>query len=137
MRRLLSAAGLLTGLTLALALSAATPVQAQYRDGYRDRHDRRHGHGYAPRHRHHERRDFVVPRHLGHRRHEYRRYYQGSVYFAPHRHYHTLYTFPIYGPSGYDYQRYDYCNDELYVYRHTAGRTSTSISTSERARLPA
>jgi hypothetical protein len=133
-----------TALVLALALSA-TPALAdrgrghgrhkekgkvhrveRHRDHDRDRHRSAYRYRDDDRHRHAYRRDhrpiyrsvvrerFVVPHRIA-RPHVYDRYFSGRVYFAPHRHAHVVYAFPVYTPYGVEYEPHYYCGPELYV----------------------
>jgi hypothetical protein len=90
------------------------------RDRDRDRGDWRHDRGrhrgwYKDRDRgHYDRRhEFEVPRHIARHR-DYERYYHGRVYDRPHRHYHPVYAFPVYGPRGVVYEPHAYCGDTYY-----------------------
>lgn len=66
-------------------------------------------------------RHFAVPRHIVHHDvYRYDPYYAGSAYFAPHRHAHVVYAFPVYTAYDVSYEPHYYCDDELYVER--AGR---------------
>jgi hypothetical protein len=82
------------------------------RDRYRD-HDRYAYRDHRP-YRSVVRERFVVPHRLRHVD-TYDRYYSGRVYFAPHRHVHLVYAFPVYTPYGVEYDPYYYCGDDLYV----------------------
>jgi hypothetical protein len=58
---------------------------------------------------------FVIPGHIGHgHAHVYRPYYHGRTFFAPHRHYHAVYYFPVYTPSGYVLRPHSYCGGSLH-----------------------
>jgi hypothetical protein len=89
----------------------------RHRDYDRD-YDRRHYYDDHDRHRTVYRtvvrERFVVPHRLV-RRHVYDPYFSGSVYFAPHRHAHLVYAFPVYTPYGVEYEPSYYCGDHLYV----------------------
>lgn len=41
-------------------------------------------------------------------------FYVGNVYFAPHRHMHATYNFPVWIDGSVDYRPYVYCNSRLY-----------------------
>ena len=59
---------------------------------------------------------FRAPRRIRQRqRHEYRRFYRGSVYYAPHRHRHSVYGFPVYSRIGLSYPSHFYCGSRLFV----------------------
>jgi len=45
----------------------------------------------------------------------YRAYRPRSAYYAPHRHVHVVYTFPVNTPYGIVYRPYAYCGDHLFV----------------------
>jgi len=47
-------------------------------------------------------------------------YYQGRIYYGPHRHHHAAYLFPVATPYGVAYQPHYYCGGEL----HTRARVS-------------
>jgi hypothetical protein len=49
-------------------------------------------------------------------------YYQGQIYYGPHRHRHAVYAFPVATPYGVAYQPHYYCGGEL----HTRARISFS-----------
>ncbi len=62
------------------------------------------------------RRSFTIPGRIGHKqRREYRRFYRGSFYFAPHRHRHSVYGFPVYSGFGVSYRPYTYCGERPFV----------------------
>jgi hypothetical protein len=52
-------------------------------------------------------------------------YYTGRVYFRPHRHFHVMYTFPIWTGSTVAYRPFAYCNGRLFEHddrdRHDHG----------------
>lgn len=55
------------------------------------------------------------PRHLSvHRHGDWDRYHRGSVYYAPHRHRHVVYHFPVETRHGVVLRPYYYCGDELF-----------------------
>ena len=58
----------------------------------------------------------------------YRPYFQGSLYFAPHRHSHVLYSFPVYGEFGMRYEDRYYCEGALYREPRHRPRVSFGIS---------
>jgi hypothetical protein len=76
-------------------------------DGYRYRDHR-------PIYRSVVRERFVVPHRIVHAD-VYDRYFSGRVWFAPHRHAHIVYAFPVYTPYGVEYEPHYYCGHELYV----------------------
>ena len=118
--------------TFTFALALAVPAEAHGRHDRRNRIDHRH-----QRFDRHERRQdrqdrfyrhdrrverrhrfdrFDIPRRIhDHRRHEYRSFYERSVYFAPHRHRHSIYLFPVRVDRGWSYREHAYCNDELFL----------------------
>lgn len=118
--------------TFAFALALTVPAEAHDRRDRRDRHrieQRHHRH-----HKHHKRVDrhhrddyrrferrvrhdrFDIPRRIHHhRRHKYRPYFEGTVYFAPHRHRHAVYQFPVRVGRGWSYREHFYCGDELFL----------------------
>lgn len=136
--------GLITLAALGLAgLAFAAPVEAkskQHRRGdsrarveqRHDRHDRferhdrrgrhevrRHQEFRRGRHDHHERRRFVVPRAIHrHERRQFLRYGYGESWFAPHRHSHAVYYFPVQRRHGWIYEPHFYCGDRLFVGNH-------------------
>ncbi|MCZ6832186.1 MAG: hypothetical protein O7F11_00420 [Acidobacteria bacterium] len=59
---------------------------------------------------------FTVPRQIVVRaeRDRYRSYYNRRVYYAPHRHYHQVYDFPVYYQERRVPRPYAYCNGNLY-----------------------
>lgn len=135
---------LVGGLALALFLWPVA-ASAGHGHGRSGKHGNYHGRGHAvvvqryERHheRHHQRgyashRRFVVPRSIHtYRVRSYRPYYYGRVYYAPHRHYHTLYSFPVYGYGEPIYYPYAYCGDSLFARGvFTAGGPHFSINLS-------
>lgn len=60
-------------------------------------------------------RRLVAPRHLYYRDYPaYDRYYRGSVYYAPHRHSHRIYLFPVIVGGYVEYRPYSYCGDAYF-----------------------
>jgi hypothetical protein len=112
-----------------------------YRDGYHDRGwDRGHHYGHYKRDKHYDkhRRDyrhdryyydggyrhggyydrgygpgrFVAPHYLYRRDYPaYDHYFRGSAYYAPHRHSHRIYLFPVIVGGYTQYRPYAYCGD--------------------------
>jgi len=124
MRRITQIA--VAAVTFTFALTLAAPAEAHGRHDRRQRiehrHHRQHGHHnrydrYDRRvERHHRYDRFEIPRRIhDHRRHEFRSFFEGSVYFAPHRHRHSIYRFPVRVDHGWSYREHAYCNDELYL----------------------
>jgi hypothetical protein len=119
--------------------------------GYRDRDWDRHGdhrhHGKYGKHKRHDGHDhyrdrgrydrgyydrgyydrrpsrFVVPHHLYRRNYgSYERYYRGTAYYAPHRHSHRIYMFPVIVDGYYtDYRPYAYCGEAYYPDHYRRG----------------
>ncbi len=104
----------------------ATPEEA-----FADNRNRRHPKKFRSYHPHQEyryqpaphrgyrsrgRRSFTIPSRIRHQqRHEYRRYYRGSLYYSPHRHRHSVYGFPVYSEFGVSYQPNVYCGERSFV----------------------
>jgi hypothetical protein len=65
---------------------------------------------------HDVRRLLEVPRTI-HRAHvnSFRSFSRGTSYYAPHRHHHAVYHFPVYAGSRVVYRPYYYCNDALFI----------------------
>jgi hypothetical protein len=120
--------------TFSLALALALPAQAHDRHPQKQRkrieqrhHRQQRQHQRAQHHsRHQDRRyrydqndrydRFDVPHRIrDHHRSDYRSYYEGSAYFAPHRHRHSIYQFPVRVDHGWSYREHAYCGDELYL----------------------
>jgi len=122
--------------TFTFALALAVPAEAHDRRDNRHRIEQRHRHHkqhkrfdrYDKRTDRHHREDyrrferryrhdrFDIPRHIRHqRRHEYRPFFEGTVYFAPHRHRHSVYLFPVRVGRGWSYREHYYCNDDLFL----------------------
>lgn len=108
--------GMIGLVTLALL---ATPVTARAGRRHHQGHD--HHHGAHHRHGHHvyhyggPHRSFVAPPHIrGHYLRTYRPYYQKRAYYRPHRHYHSVYRFPVRTPYGRVSRSYAYCDGSLY-----------------------
>ncbi len=125
----------LAAATVVFATALAAPAQAH------DRHDRRHRieHRHHKHHKHHQLCDhrghrhdvfyrhdrrsdrrfrhdrFEIPQRIhDHRRHVYRPYFEGSVYFAPHRHRHSVYLFPVRIGRGWSFREHVYCDGDLF-----------------------
>lgn len=78
--------------------------------GHRYGHDRRAHDGYA-----YPVRQFVVPRVITeHYVDDYAPYYGGSAYFAPHRHVHEIYVFPVAVDGVWHHRPHAYCGGRLY-----------------------
>ena len=45
----------------------------------------------------------------------YHPYFSGQVYYGPHRHYHTVYQFPVFVNGAVVYRPYPYCGDQIFV----------------------
>lgn len=79
------------------------------------RHDgrydyREHSYGYRG-HRY-----FAIPRVLVDADlHLYNSYHHSRVYYAPHKHYHVIYRFPVYVDYGVEYRPYAYCEDKFFA----------------------
>ena len=98
-------------------------VDKRHRHGHDRRHDRydrrwerRHRHDrydrrWDRRHRHR----FEIPRYLRkhHVRH-YNDYFDGYVYFRPHRHRHAVYVFPVYIDGYWSWRPHYYCEGDLF-----------------------
>jgi len=122
----------------ALSMTLAAPTEANGRNGRHDRHrveqrhrdhDRhRHGRHHVDRHRdrYRDHRRFERPQHRRYQRfdvprdiqrdhyREYRPYLDRQVWFAPHRHRHSSYHFPVVIDGYRTSRRYDYCEGELF-----------------------
>ena len=111
------------------ALLTLAPVSAAHAGKSHQRHNRGHAkhhrvvqhgpahHAHVGHHpkRIHFRGRFAVPARIGHAHVEhYRPYYQGRAYYAPHRHHHTVYDFPVRIRSGYVVRPHYYCGGDLY-----------------------
>jgi hypothetical protein len=48
-------------------------------------------------------------------RRSYADYYEGREYWDPHRHHHSVYSFPVVVEGEVVYRPYHYCGDELVV----------------------
>jgi hypothetical protein len=71
--------------------------------------DRRHDRGYNDR----GNRRFAIPSRI-HNHNDYRSYYHGRIYHREHRHYHVVYSFPVFYPSGLVYEPYAYCGESYF-----------------------
>jgi hypothetical protein len=110
--------GLVAG-TLLVATLLAGPVLAGHGYGRGRGHGYGHGRGHSHGHHgqvvHRGHSGFVVPHHVYHGdAWRYRQYYHSSVYYAPHRHAHAQYYFPVYSSTGYAYEPYSYCGSERF-----------------------
>ncbi|NIM00789.1 MAG: hypothetical protein GTN89_07730 [Acidobacteria bacterium] len=128
--------------TLSFGLALALPAEAHERRDRRhrlehrdhrhhekqhkrfDRYERRHreqryDHRFDRRHRHDRRYRFDrfdVPHRIRHHRRDlYRPYFEGTVYFAPHRHRHSVYLFPVRIGGVWTYREHYYCDDALFL----------------------
>ena len=132
----LATCGLLLSLTLAAPAAAdgrgnrhdrhRVDHRHRYHDGYghraRDGHHNRYGHHarYGHYDRYQRRSDrFHRPVDIPHRIHHryvrsFRRYFERHEYFAPHRHNHAVYSFPVVVDGYRKGRRYDYCDGELF-----------------------
>jgi hypothetical protein len=130
-RRLLLSSVAVLGLTLGSLPAAAG--HADDDDEYDDRHSRRHFHGRSCGHDEH---DHYRHEHrgTGHGRRVYRAparfivptvirpaavgvyepYYRGEAWYAPHRHDHDVYYFPVAVEHGYVYEPHFYCRGGLF-----------------------
>jgi len=92
--------------------------QKRWNHGHRGHHDARI---YSPRHGDYRpyyapRPLVLVPRNIAvHDAPRYRPYRQGTVWYAAHRHSHTVYRFPVRGEYGVVQRPHYYCNGELFV----------------------
>jgi len=78
-------------------------------------HDYDRHRGYRNDRRGHRSRHFDVPREIRHqRRSTYRGYYSNDSWYAPHRHDHAIYSFPVWDGRDYRYSPFSYCEGELY-----------------------
>lgn len=85
---------------------------------YRDHGYRHYDHGYG-----HGHRRFSIPRLIARElAHELAHYFIGRLYYADHRHHHTIYRFPHYDDHGaVSYRPYAYCEGKYFAvgtYRH-------------------
>lgn len=85
-----------------------------YHQGHRrDRgYQRGHGSHYQPRH-HGRHSRFDVPRSIANHS-RYSDYYYGRAYYRDHRHYHTIYRFPVVEDGHRTYRPYSYCNGKIH-----------------------
>lgn len=114
-----------------LALLLPTGAEAGQRHG-KSRHHHKHKRHHVQRvyrpapvkvHVHHPRhhgryvgRAFHVPRRIVRRQFEaYNPYFHGKIYFAPHRHRHDVYYFPVRTRFGWEYRPHYYCRGELFL----------------------
>ncbi len=75
-----------------------------------DRYDRPGSH-YD--HRRHGR--FDIPRRIQrHHGDRYRSYFDGYAYFAPHRHRHSVYRFPVFDHGSWSYRSHQYCEGDRF-----------------------
>lgn len=75
----------------------------------------------VPRHHHRRHFRFEVPTRI--HRHDipvYQSYHHGRAWFRPHRHSHTVYSFPVFTSSGWIYQPHSYCEGVLYTGAHVS-----------------
>ena len=81
------------------------------------RHDRRGDRYDRPGRRYDHRRHgrFDIPRRIQ-RDHgdRYRSYFDGTTYFAPHGHRHSVYRFPVFDHGSWSYRSHNYCGGDLF-----------------------
>ena len=78
-----------------------------------------HNRGHAVHKHHGHRRDVSVPRVIRGRA-EYGRFYAGRAFYAPHRHYHPTYRFPVLVNGVVVYRPYSYCGEHIFLSRPVA-----------------
>lgn len=113
---------LMLGVTTALAaLLVATPAEAHkrhHRHGHRHigHHDHRSHHVLVPRYHRRVDLEFRVPARIHRREIDlYRPYFRSRTYYAPHRHDHLVYDFPVRTRRGYVYSPHRYCDGRLFT----------------------
>lgn len=101
--------GILMTAALMAACLVAFPSPANAHRGHSKHAPRGVAHGH---YKHHK----TVPRVIAsvHRGH-YSPYFDGRVYYAPHRHHHARYLFPVFLNGAVVYQPYFYCGSNLLV----------------------
>ena len=94
-----------------LLVAAASPAIAKDHGKHGKNGKGSQSHGRQVHHAHSR-----VPRVIavGHRG-SYRPYFTGRSYYAPHRHYHAAYRFPVYLNGAVVHRSYPYCGDHLFV----------------------
>ena len=125
----------LVATTFLVALALASPAEANDRRDPRHRVEHRHQRHHAH-HKHHRQFDrydhrafrhersfrydrFDIPHRIhGNRRNVVREYHEGSVYFAPHRHRHAVYVFPVRIGHSWGFREHFYCDGDLFFDHH-------------------
>ena len=121
-RMLRIATAALAALVLSAGVFAPTAdAHGKPKKHHKQRHEQHHRHVYdhtADRHGHAH---FVVPQRIrgGHVA-RFESYHSGRIWYAPHRHYHAVYQFPVVAGYGVAYVPHAYCGETLYATGHLA-----------------
>jgi len=96
-----------------IVLLSAIPTETTAGNGHRGRG---HAYGHYQKARVYASPGWVVPRRIYvDNRGAYQPYFNGRVYYGPHRHYHSTYRFPVW-VNGYEvYRPYSYCGDQIFI----------------------
>lgn len=98
---------------VALLVAAASPVLAK-EHGHQGKNG--NGHAYGNQGRQVRSENYRVPQVIAvEHRGDYRPYFTGRTYYAPHNHYHAAYRFPVWVNGAVVYRPYVYCDDHLFV----------------------
>jgi hypothetical protein len=108
--RALKSSVIALGFLAALLFASASPAEA------RSKGNRVHSRSHVVHKVQKLHKPFVVPRHVSFRTvRVYDPFFNGRVFFSPHRHFHRVYRFPVVTTYGVVYQPYSYCGDELFT----------------------
>ncbi|HKQ96406.1 MAG TPA: hypothetical protein VJV75_00880 [Candidatus Polarisedimenticolia bacterium] len=103
---------LMTAAILGLAVLAFAASPASAKDHGNGKHGRgNQGKGHQVQSGHYRVPQVITVEHRG----DYRPYYSGRSYYAPHHHYHAAYRFPVWVNGVVAYRSYPYCDDHLFV----------------------
>jgi hypothetical protein len=95
----------------ALFFAAVAPASAKD-NGHHGQHGRGpQGQGHQARSGYYRVPQVIAVEHRG----DYRPYFTGRSYYAPHNHYHAAYRFPVWVNGAVVYRTYPYCENHLFV----------------------
>jgi len=95
----------------ALLCGAASTASAKEHDHHGKQGQGHQGQGRQVREGYYRVPQVIAVEHRG----DYRPYFTGRSYYAPHHHYHAAYRFPVWVNGAVAYRPYSYCDDRLFV----------------------
>lgn len=97
---------------LGAVLLVAAPTPASAKDNGRGHgHGKGHGKGHAAKVVHYRVPQVITVEHRG----QFKPYFAGRTFYAPHRHYHARYKLPVWVNGVVVHRPYAYCEDHLFV----------------------